>query len=119
MDETHIRAGMKGKSKPMQRFRGSAYAAPPAWSEESGLTVPSRVQPQLFVAQFRCDTTLGRPLQVPLHNQVRLIDLFQRVRLFPDGDRQRAEPDRSATEFGYDCLENALIHFVEPVLIDF
>src|SRR5438874_12133837 len=74
---------------------------------------------QLFIADLGGHAALRSALQVTPHDQVRLVDFFQRVRFLSHRDRQRTQAYRAAGKFRDDRLQNALIHFVEPIFVDF
>src|SRR5437879_3707756 len=65
----------------------------------------------LFLTQPRRRATLGRALEVTLHDEIRLVNFFDRFPFFTDSHRQRVDADRPAAEFHDDGFQNALIHF--------
>src|SRR5439155_10874400 len=71
-----------------------------------------------LVAQFGGDAALGCAFQESLHDQVGLVDFFEGVRLFADGDGEGTQTDGAAGEFGDHGFEDALVHFVQPVLVN-
>ena len=87
--------------------------------KQPGLAAFASLQPELLVAQLRGDAALGRALQVAFHDEVRLIDFFQGVRFLAHRHRHRAEADRAAAELRDHGFQDALVHLVEAVLVDF
>src|SRR6185369_4981543 len=80
-------------------------AAWAAFSEEAGLTILDRLQPEFSVAQLRGDAALRRALEVAFHDQIRLVHFLERIRLLAHRDRQRAHADGASPELHDDRLE--------------
>ena len=59
-------------------------------SKQTGLIAGRGPETQFCITQFRRDAALRRSFQVAFHDQVRLINFFDRVRLFPDRHGERA-----------------------------
>ena len=72
------------------------------------------------VPAFFCEhAALGGSLQVAFLDEEGLVDFFQGVGLFADGDGHGAEADGATpVVFGYDA-HHLLIHFIEAALVDF
>src|SRR5262245_26115778 len=64
------------------------------------------------------DAPTWRSLQESFLDQIRLVDLFDRTRLFADRRRERVEPDWAAFEAIDDREQEPAIHFVEAALVD-
>src|SRR2546421_7234153 len=80
--------------------------------EEARLVSFVRLEPQLFVTQFRSDTPLRGALEITLHDEVRLIHFFKRIRLLAYRNRHRADSHGSAAKFYYQGFKDALVHFI-------
>src|SRR6185369_2792486 len=93
-------------------------AAWAAFSEEAGLTILDRLQPEFSVAQLRRDAALGRALEVAFHDQIRLIDFLERVRLLAHRDGQRTYAHGPSPKLHDDRFENALVHLAKTVLVN-
>ena len=57
-------------------------------------------------------------MKIALHNEIGLVDLVDGGLVFAHGHRDRIDPHRASAVLVDDCLEDALVHFVEPVLVD-
>src|SRR5687767_13672417 len=73
----------------------------------------------MLVRERRCHAAAWRAIQKPDLNQIRLDDLLDRIFLFMNGSRQRADADWSTAEFLDDRQQQSPIHFVETISIDF
>src|ERR1035441_6892307 len=78
--------------------------------------IPGSLQPQFLIAQLRRDAALRRAVEVAFHDEIRLIDLLDGVRLLDDGHGERIHAHRPAAKLCDDGFEDALVHFVEAVL---
>ena len=56
------------------------------------------LQAQLLVAQLCGHAALRGALEIAFHDQVRLIDFFECIRLFTHGHRQRTDSHRAAAK---------------------
>ena len=65
----------------------------------------------------RRDAPARCPVDEPLLQQVRLVDVFHRVRLFADRARDRLEADGATSELRADRSQNLAIHRVEAECI--
>src|SRR5436190_37789 len=74
---------------------------------------------EMLVGHARGLTAAGGAGEEALLDQEWLIDFFDRTALFAHGNGDRVQPDRPARKFLDDREQNALVHLVEPVLIDF
>src|SRR5262249_26278849 len=69
-------------------------------------------------AEVRDDAAAWRALDEPQLEQVRLVDVLDRVRLLAESDRQRRQADRTAAELADDRLEQGPVDALETVLLD-
>src|SRR5581483_3021285 len=74
---------------------------------------------EFLVAQFGCDPALWCALEIAFHDQVRLIDFLNGVGFLAHGHGEGVNPDRPAAKLGDDGFEDALVHFIEAVFVDF
>src|SRR5688500_11374414 len=109
-----MRRTLKPISARCQSF-SAALAGKTGALKQSRLSAFGRLEPELLVAEFGGDAALRGALQVTLHDQVRLVDFFQSVRLFADGDREGVDADGTAAEFDDHGFEDSLVHFFEAV----
>src|ERR1051326_6432785 len=96
------------------RDRRSVGLLEPAW-----LASLAGLEAELFVARFGGDSALGGALEVAFHNEVGLINFFQGVGLFAYGDGEGTDADGSAAEFDDDGVQDAFVHFIQPVFVNF
>jgi hypothetical protein len=69
-------------------------------------------------SEFSGDPALGGAFQVTFHDEVGFVDFLQGVGFFPDGDSERMDSNGTATEFHHEGFEDALVHFIQAILID-
>src|SRR5580698_894789 len=79
----------------------------------------SGLYPQLLKSKFRRHSPLRGAVEVTLHDQVRLIDFFNCVRFLAHGHGEGIDPHGSAAKFDDNGFQNAFVHFVQAVLVDF
>src|SRR2546429_1169320 len=84
-DETQMKHGREGKN---QSVRHSVFLA---WLEKARLLSCPCFQPQLLETQLRRHAALGSTVQIAFHDQIRLINLFDRVRLLAHGHSKRVD----------------------------
>ena len=60
----------------------------------------------------------GGAVEIAFHDQVRLVNFLDGVGLFADGNGEGTDAHGAAAELDDDGLEDALVHFVEAVLIN-
>src|SRR5262245_14016156 len=77
-----------------------------------------RLQPEVLVGPPRRCPPPWRPLQQPLLQQIRLIDVLEGVGLLVDRDGQRRQPDRAAGELPADRAEDLAVEAVEAEVVD-
>ena len=70
------------------------------------------------IRSWRRNATARRALNKPLLDQIRLIDVFERLRIFTRRRRQRIRPDGSAVEFLDYRPQYPMIHPIETERID-
>src|SRR6266516_599740 len=87
-------------------------------SQQRRLIAFRNAQIQFLVTQLCRYAALRGTIQIPLHDEIRLIYFFDRVRLFAYCHRQRIEAHWPAAKLHNDRIQNALVHFVETVLVD-
>ena len=78
-----------------------------------------RLYAQFLVTQLRRHAALRGAVEVAFHDEIRLIDLLNRVRLLAHGHGERIHADRPAAEFHDDGFEDAFVHFIQAVLVNF
>ena len=61
---------------------------------------------------------MGGSFEVAFHDEPGFVDCFQSIRFFANGDGKRVDADGAAVKAKDDCFEDALVHFVESVLVD-
>ena len=65
-------------------------------------------------AEIGDDAATRRPLQEAELQQERLVDVFDRLLLLAEGDRERREPDRAAAELRDDATQELAVEALEP-----
>src|SRR5438034_502645 len=65
-------------------------------------------------AEIRNDPAARRALDEPELEEVRLVDVLDRLLLLAEGDRERREPDRPAAELDRDRLQQVAVGALEP-----
>lgn len=74
---------------------------------------------EFFVGAGHGDATAWGAFDVALHDEVGFVDVFEGAGVFVDGDGDGVEADGAAVEFVDEGVEDAFVHFVEAVLVDF
>ena len=72
----------------------------------------------MLAAQLRHDPSTGRPLDEAELEQVRLVDVLDRVRLLAQCHRQRREADRASVEALDNRTEERTVRALEPTAVD-
>ena len=72
----------------------------------------------MLAAERGDDAAAGGPLEETELEQVRLVDVLDRVRLLAQRDRQRGKPDRAAVEALDDGAQQLAIDRLEATLVD-
>ena len=86
--------------------------------QQPGLSADGGLQAQFAVAQLRGDASLGGAFEVAFHDEVGLVDFLDRVRFLAHRHGQRADAHRAAAELYDEGFQDALVHFVQAVLVD-
>src|SRR5687767_11183093 len=73
----------------------------------------------MFVSQRRREASARRAIQKSDLDQIGFDNLFDRIFFFVNGSGDRAETDRSATEFFDDRQQQLSVHLVETIRVDF
>ena len=73
----------------------------------------------MLVRSLRCQTAPRRPLQKSFLQKIRLVDVLNRVFLFPNRSRYCFYANRPATKFLDNRAENNEVHLVEAGRINF
>src|ERR1017187_1179668 len=87
-------------------------------SKQPLLAASAGLEAELLVTQLRDDAPLARALEVAFHDQVWFIDLFESVRFLAHRHPYLADAGRATAELHYHGLQDALVHFVEAILVD-
>ena len=72
----------------------------------------------MLSAELGDDAAARRALQEPELEEVRLVDVLDRVGLLAERDRERREADRAAPELGGDRVEQLPVDALEALLVD-
>src|SRR5262245_13417662 len=71
----------------------------------------------MVVGEFGRDATAGSSLQKPTLQEVRLVDIFDRIDFFVEHRRNRVHADGSAVETFNDSAQQLSIHVIEALLV--
>src|SRR5438046_2116826 len=74
--------------------------------------------PDVLAAELRHDPAARRPLQEAELEQIRLVDVLDRVGLLAERDRKGGEPDRAAVESLHHRAQESAVDPLEPALVD-
>src|SRR5918999_1767818 len=94
-----------------------ARARPLAGSEEAVRAAAAR-RADVDAAELRDHAAARRALQEAELEQVRLVDVLDRVGLLPERDRERREPDGAAAELVRDGRQKLPVGPLEPDAVD-
>src|SRR6188508_1109689 len=72
----------------------------------------------MLPAERRDDAAAWGPLEETELEQIRLVDVLDRVRLLAQRDRQRGQSHRAAVEALHDGTQELAIHGLEAALVD-
>ena len=72
----------------------------------------------MLAPELRHDPPTRRALDEPELEQVRLVDVLDRLGLLAQRDRERREPDRAASEALDDRAQERAVEPLEPGLVD-
>ena len=72
----------------------------------------------MLVGRRQGDASLGRAFDEPELDQVRLVNLLDRLGFLADGDRKGVDPHGAAAELVDDRGDDGLVHVVKADLVD-
>src|SRR5215213_605036 len=89
-------------------------------TEESRLLVEECrcLDSQMGVGALGCDSATGSSLEKTELDEIRLVDIHDRIGFFTDCRCQRLDTDRSATEFFDNRTKNSAVNVVESEVVD-
>ena len=87
-------------------------------SLRAALDGPGGSSPRCSNARLRGRAAARRALDQAALEQVRLVDVLDRVLLLADRDRERREPDRAAAELLADRAQDLAVEAVEALVVD-
>ena len=120
-------AGNASARRPQRRGRATAKAGSPSSpASPTARTASSRSEERVGVGsgadvlapELRHDAAARRALQEAELEQVRLVDVLDRVRLLADRGGERREADRAAVELLDDRPQQRAVDALEPALVD-
>src|ERR671937_51001 len=90
----------------------------PAGTSEEARRLPWRLEPDVPEPPRRQHPAAGSPLDETLLEEVRLVDVLERVGLLVERRRKRGQPHGAARELPADGLEERPVGTVEARLVD-
>ena len=72
----------------------------------------------VLAPELRDRAPARRPLDEPELEQIRLVDVLDRVGLLAERDRKGGEPDRAAVEFLHHRAQESAVDPLEPALVE-